>query len=282
MTRLKDFYLLLRPSHWSKSGFVLLGVFYAEAFNYLGVALLAALSFCLTASSVYIYNDIQDRKEDILHPQKRNRPLARGSISISGATYLLSGLLISAFVLAWNISVMLLLILSFYLLVNLAYNHFLKLIPIMDVSCIALGFMLRVLAGTIGIGLPISWWLTITVTLLSFFIALSKRRLELQLGLKHSARKVLKKYNKKVLKTLMILSGLGSFISYLLYTIYAKNESFYFMLTLPFAAFALWRFIWLTSLSHKNDDPVNVFLSDGLSFLNLLCFVLLTYMALRQ
>lgn len=278
----KDFFSLLRVSHWSKGAFVLLGVFYAGAFNYLGAALLAAFAFSLTASSVYIYNDIQDMAEDSLHREKRNRPLARGAISVSSAVYVLLTLLIAAFALAWWISASLLAILGFYLLVNLAYNHFFRLIPVFDVACIALGFMLRVFAGTIGIGLTVSWWLAMTATLLSFFIALNKRRLELQLDSRPPSRQVLEKYNKAVLKGLIIFSGSACFISYTLYTVYAKNESFYFILTLPFAVFALWRFMWLSSFSHKSDDPVNVFLADGLSLLNLLCFLLLTYMALRQ
>src|SRR5690606_11953620 len=114
--------------------------------------------------------------------------------------------------------------------INLAYNHFLKLIPILDVLCIASGFMLRVLAGTIGIGLAISGWLTLAATLLSLFIALNKRKLEMQLGLKHSTRKVLKKYHPDFLHRLIIVIGLACFIIYFLYIIYVRNESFYFIL----------------------------------------------------
>ena len=171
-------------------------------------------------------------------------------------------------------------ILTIYLVVNLAYNHLLKLIPVFDVACIALGFLLRVLAGTIGIGLPISIWLTITATLLSFFIALNKRRLEMQLGLDRPTRAVLKKYDPLVLHKLIIATGVSCFVVYLFYTLVARSQSFYFILTLPFAAFALWRFAWLSTQEEDNDDPVTVFLSDGLSLLNLLCFIVLTALAL--
>lgn len=282
MEKLSHFFLLLRISHWSKAAFVMLGFFYAPATGYFVPAVLASLSFCLIASAVYVYNDIQDRTEDSLHPHKCRRPIANDNITVSEAIFMLFLLLITGLVLGWLISKTLAIILTIYLVINLAYNHVLKLIPILDVICIATGFMLRVLAGTIGIGLPISLWLTIAATLLSLFIALNKRRLEMQLGLKHSTRKVLKKYNPVHLQQLINATGVACFITYLLYTIYARDEAFYFMLTLPFAAFALWRFSWLSTQEVENDDPVNVFLSDRLSRLNLWCFIILTCMAITQ
>jgi len=282
MQRLISIFLLLRPSHWSKAVFVMLGFFYSPTPGYLIPALLAASSFCLISSAVYIYNDIQDRSEDSLHPQKSRRPLVSNQISLPEAVILLFVLLIAGLALGWFISKQLAIILCVYLVINLAYNHLLKLIPILDVVCIAMGFMLRILAGTVGIGLPISIWLTVAATLLSLFIALNKRRLEIQLGLKHSTRKVLKKYHPVTLHLLIVSMGLTTFITYLFYTIYARDESFYFMLTLPFAAFALWRFGWLSKQKINNDDPINVFLGDRLSRLNLYCFVVLTFMALIQ
>ncbi len=282
MTHLKTIYSLLRVSHWSKAVFVFLGVIYAKNYHYLGDAFIAALAFSLIASAVYIYNDIQDILEDRIHPTKHNRPLARHAISMSSAYLILIILLLTGLLLGLLVSTTLAAILGCYLLVNLAYNHLLKSVIILDVICIASGFLLRVLAGTIGIGLSISWWITITVTLLSFFIALGKRRLEIQLGLKKLTRRVLKKYNEKLLQGLMLVSGVACWFSYLLYTIYPKHQSFYFILTLPFAAFALWRFFRLTARAKsKTDDPVNLFLSDKLSCINLFCFIILTLMALN-
>lgn len=282
MNRLINFFLLLRVSHWSKSVFVMLGYFYTPVPGYLVPALLASLSFCLISSAVYIYNDIQDRNEDSLHPYKCRRPLASDLVSDSDAVFMLFLLLVSGLVLATFISKQLAIILTGYLLVNLAYNHMLRLIPILDVGCIALGFMLRVLAGTVGIGLPISGWLIVAATLLSLFIALNKRQLEMHLGLKNSTRIVLRRYKPALLQQLIIVTGIASFGTYLFYTVYARDESFFFILTLPFAAIALWRFAWLSHCNVENDDPVNVFLGDRLSRLNLYCFVILTFMALTS
>lgn len=282
MDRFKNYVSLLRMSHWTKSIFVMLGFFYTPVTGYLTPALLASLSFCLISSAVYIYNDVEDRSEDSLHPQKCRRPLASDKVTVFEAIVLLFVLLVAGIVLGWMVSKQLAIILTLYLVVNVAYNHILKLIPIFDVACIATGFMLRVLAGTVGIGLPISGWLTVAATLLSLFIALNKRRLEMQLGLKHATRQVLRKYHPVLLHWLIVTIGLICFVTYLLYIIFARDEAFYFILTLPFAAFALWRFSWLAAQDVDNDDPVDVFLSDRLSRMNLYCFAVLTFMALTQ
>ena len=280
--RLIHFFLLLRISHWSKSAFVMLGFFYTSSSGYLIPALLASLAFCLISSAAYIYNDIEDRSEDSLHPHKCRRPIASDNVTVTEAIFMLFLLIITGLTLGWLISKQLAIILTVYLVVNLAYNHLLKLIPILDVACIATGFMLRVLAGTIGIGLPLSGWLTVTATLLSLFIALNKRRLEMQLGLKHSTRRVLKKYSPVVLNQYIIGTGVASFLTYLFYIVYVRDQSFYFILTLPFAAIALWRFSWLSTQEIDNDDPINVFLGDRLSRVNLYCFTSLTFVALTQ
>ncbi len=282
IARLKDLASLLRISHWTKSVFVMLGFCYTPAVGYFIPALLASIAFCLISSAVYIYNDIEDRSEDSLHPHKKNRPLVSERVSVFEAVFMLFVLLIVGLSLGWLISKSLAFILCAYLIVNIAYNHVFKLLPVFDVLCIAAGFMLRVLAGTIGIGLPISVWLTIAATLLSLFIALNKRRLEMRLGLKHATREVLKKYNPALLHWFIISTGLATFITYIFYIIYVQDESFYFMLTVPFAAIALWRFGWLARQDMDNDDPVIIFLNDQLSRLNLWCFIVLTFMALTQ
>jgi 4-hydroxybenzoate polyprenyltransferase len=283
MASIKQIFFLLRFSQWSKAAFVLLGVFYSGSLFYLPKALLAAIAFCLVASGVYIYNDLQDLKEDQLHPQKSLRPLASGNVSINFALSMLALLLLSGLSLAWFVSTSLLALLSLYLLINLAYNYKLRNLPVVDVLCIASGFMLRVLAGTIGIGLPISWWLTLTVTLISLFIALCKRRLEKQLDLHYATRAVLQKYSFLLLDSLIIGTAFSCYIAYFLYTVYARDRAFYFQLTLPFAAIGLWRFIEvIIHSSSNNDDPVSLFLSDSLSCINLFCFLILTLAAMYR
>ncbi|PJD96942.1 MAG: decaprenyl-phosphate phosphoribosyltransferase [Legionella sp.] len=282
MSKLSQYFSLLRISHWSKSVFVFLGFFYTPLSGYFIPAVFAALSFCLISSAVYIYNDLYDREEDLAHPLKKKRPLTSGSVSVYEALGLMCLLLVVGLFLGALISKALAWILVGYLLVNWSYNQLLKIIPVVDVLCIAVGFLLRVLAGTLGIGLSISVWLIVTATLLSLFIALNKRRLELRLNLKQNTRKVLKRYSPDVLNRLITGTGCSCFIIYFSYVIFIKEQSFYFILTLPFAAFALWRFAWLTMQKVVTDDPVDLFLHDNLSRFNLWCFAVLTFMALAQ
>lgn len=270
----------MRISHWSKAIFVLLGVIYAGHAACWVRALWAAFAFCLIASAVYIYNDLQDVEEDKRHPKKSQRPLATGRVSIAFAVSILICCLLTGLIIGFVISYQLAAILCIYLGINLLYNHGLRAVPFLDVLCIASGFMLRILAGTIGIGLTITWWLTITATLLSLFIALCKRRLEMQLGIKHTNREVLRKYTPEALNALIKITASASFMAYLLYTLYARDEMVYFIGTLPFSALGLWRFAHLTTANVQNDDPILLFLSDGWSRINLLCFFVLTILAL--
>jgi 4-hydroxybenzoate polyprenyltransferase len=272
----------MRISNWSKAGFVLLGVVYARAPNLGLTALLAALAFCLISSAVYIYNDLKDINEDYAHPQKCRRPLASGIISSNFAYVTLAICLCVGNALAFFISAQLLLILFIYLLINIIYNHWVREIAILDVTCIASGFMLRILAGTIGIGLPITCWLTVAATLLCLFIALCKRRLEIRLSGQATKRSVLKKYTPKLLDRLIYLSAAGSYITYLLYTFHIQHGHYFFILTLPCAAFGLWRFTYLATKKSAFDDPVTVFLEDRGSVVNVLVFLLLTLLALFQ
>ena len=282
MSLLKKYYLLLRISHWKKAIFVFLGVIYAGSSGYLLQATVAALAFCLIASTVYIYNDLQDIEEDKSHPQKLKRPLASGEISVQQALIMLVICLYSGFILAYLISNKLIIILLLYLFINFFYNHWGRRIVLIDVLCIASGFMLRIFAGTIGIGLSFSWWLTCTATLLSLFIALCKRRLEMHLGFKFSNREVLRKYNAYMLDIFIASAASGCFISYILYTVYAHDRFTYFIWTIPFVALGLWRFAQLAIKNGYNDDPISLFLSDNISLINLFFFTGITIFALIQ
>ena len=283
MSLFKKIYLSLRVSQWSKAIFVFLGVIYADALGYWWQALSAAFAFCLIASAVYIYNDLQDVEEDKAHPKKSNRPLAAGVVSTSFAWRLLVLSLFAGLMVGFAISIKLVAILMTYIFINIIYNHWIRRVVFLDVLCIASGFMLRILAGTVGIGLPITWWLTATATLLCLFIALCKRRLEMQLGPRNNQRVVLRKYNIHLLNSLIVGTASSCFVTYFLYTVYARDHLLLFLCTLPFGALGLWRFSHLTIIkTSDNDDPFSLFFSDAFSRLNLFFFSIFTMMALIQ
>lgn len=276
MHSLQLYYRLLRMNQWTKALFVLLGLIYSNSYQYLTCALGAALAFCLISSAVYIYNDLQDIQEDQAHPQKCKRPLANGEVSTAMGFIIIVVLLLSGLLLGASISFALVVILTTYLVINMLYNYLFKMVPVVDVFCIASGFLLRVLAGTIGIGLPLSWWLALTATLISLLIALSKRLLEKQLDGVNKTRVVLKKYPTHLLKRLIIYSAFLAFLTYVAYIISVRSYSFSFILTLPFAALGLARFVNLSHQPQQSDDPIALICADKISLFNLSCFLLLT------
>lgn len=154
---------LIRPKQWLKNSFVFApAVFSKELFT--GAffdALMAFLSFSLTASAVYIVNDIADVEADRLHPEKRNRPLAARTVSTRQALALMTLLLAIVLLLAWQMDSRFIVILVLYFLLNLAYSYKLKEVVLLDVFIIAAGFMLRILGGAYAIDVRVSTWIVL-------------------------------------------------------------------------------------------------------------------------
>lgn len=271
---------LFRPEQWMKSLFVFIGVFYAASWYALPKAILAALCFGLVAGGVYIYNDLLDKERDKNHPTKRLRPIASGQIGVGEALGVMLLVLLLGLLLSLILSKTLCLILAVYLAINITYNHVLKLIPVVDVLCIASGFMLRILAGSIGIGIPISIWLVVSGALISLLIALSKRRLEKQMTGVLETRVVLKQYTLVMLDSAVRMTASATLVSYLMYVLVVHEDNTLFLLTLPFAAIGIFRLIRLISKDSLTDDPVEILWQDTLSRVNLLCFVTVTFLAL--
>jgi len=171
---------LLRPHQWLKNGFVLAGLLFSQLWSntvFVERVLLAFVAFCCASSLVYLFNDWHDRKLDALHPTKRNRPFANGEVSGTEGLVLAGLLLAGIFWLALGHPV-LLAVLAIYGLLNLAYSLRLKQVPVVDVFIIASGFMLRLLAGTVAVGITPSHWLLLTGMFVALFLGFSKRQAE--------------------------------------------------------------------------------------------------------
>jgi len=184
---IKDYFSLLRVSHYTKNLYVLLPLFFSGEIlkqEKLLECVPVFISFSLIASAVYIFNDIMDVAFDQMHPVKKNRPVASGKVPKFNA-YMLSGLLfvIASFV-ACNVSLQLLLVVLGYFFLNILYSVKLKNIALIDVTIISIRFNLRVLAGGLASNIVVSKWLVIMVFLLSLFQALSKRMDDLYLLVK--------------------------------------------------------------------------------------------------
>jgi 4-hydroxybenzoate polyprenyltransferase len=246
----------------------------------IGDAMLAFVAFSLAASTVYVFNDIHDRQADALHPNKCQRPIACGQVAIKQAYWLLASLLIMTLLISLFISYNLIVIILIYWLINFGYNMGLKGLPIIDVLSIASGFVLRMLAGTLGIGLKYSRWLLISVTFLSLLIALSKRYLEKKRDLVEPIRPVLSYYSLSLLKAFIIINAVFAMLSYLVYITAVHRQNLFFLLTTVFALLGMVRYIQVIFQSNRQqDDPILVMIDDRTIIIYLVGFAICTMLA---
>jgi 4-hydroxybenzoate polyprenyltransferase len=260
----------MRPRQWPKNIFIFAAlVFDKQLLN--PDAFLRTLAgfalFCLVSSSVYIFNDLADLEADRQHPEKKNRPIASGKLSVSVAWIAGIALVIIAVGLSLFLTRGFETVLAVYFLINMAYSKWLKHIPIVDVLVIATGFVLRVHAGVTLIQVQrFSPWLYVVMTLLALFLGFGKRRAELALLAQGagSHRKVLDGYTLPLLdQYIMIVSG-TTIVAYSLYTFSAPNvpENHSMMLTIPFMMYAIFRYLYLIEVKHAGGAPEEILLSD--------------------
>lgn len=247
---------LLRPHQWIKNLFVFTGLIFAHAWdqpNVVSQVILAAIAFCLSSSAVYVYNDLFDAPHDRLHPRKKHRPIASNKISSAKARLLALVLFIAGLALGLYVSLWVGFILLSYLVLNIFYTHWLKHIVILDVFVIATGFMLRILAGTVGVGIPPSQWLLFCGLMLTLFLGFSKRRSEMKsLNVDQEVnhqRAVLKNYQSIFLDKMIGITAACSIISYSLYTMspmtIQEQGTSGLIYTVPFVAYGIFRYIYL-------------------------------------
>ena len=260
---------LMRPHQWIKNGFVFLGVVFGHGWDdpaLLADALALFVAFCCASSAVYILNDIADRDADRLHPSKRLRPLARGDVGVGTARVVCIALALAGLALAAAVSLSGLLIVGGYVALNLAYSAGLKHVPILDVFMISGGFMLRILAGTVGIGIPPSKWLLLCGLMLTLFLGFGKRRAELvtmtaneDSNSASDHRASLDGYSGTLLDLLIAVSVACAAIGYALYTVDAETVALHgtdkLILTLPFVLYGLFRYLQLIYVKGGGGDP---------------------------
>jgi decaprenyl-phosphate phosphoribosyltransferase len=260
-----------RPHQWVKNVFVAGPLIFARKIDDIPAVLhtcVAILGFCLLSSAVYLFNDIVDVEKDRSHPLKRLRPIASGQLPIKIARLAAFALAFLGLLLTYSRGTLPLAISALYLLQNLAYSFRLKHIPFVDVASIASGFLLRVLAGAAAIPVPPSFWLLGCTILLASFLGFGKRAHELRVaGIKGSSqRRVLDRYNPKVLRTLIHLLAVLTVIAYAGYTqSYHATSAFgtrRLILTLPFVAFGVHRFIGITQGKIDSESPTDSMLRD--------------------
>lgn len=284
----------MRPRQWPKNFFVFLPLIFTVSqywrpftptmWVFLGLTLGAFFVFCLASGFVYFVNDLVDVEKDRAHPRKRTRPIASGAlpenIARVTAVVLLLLTLTSAvaldafsqtfpypagepiFALPYAFTV----VTVVYLLLQIAYSFYLKHIVIIDVFCIAGGFVLRAVAGAAIIQVPVSPWLYVLTTLLSLFIGFAKRRNEIVI-LEDNAknhRAILEEYSPQLLDQMITITMACTAIAYFLYTFTAENlpKNHAMMLTIPFALYGIFRYMYLIYIKNEGGSPEEALLRD--------------------
>ena len=273
MNRALSFVELLRPRQWVKNAFVLVGLLFGHAYRdpaAIAAALSATFAFCLASGAVYAFNDARDAAQDRDHPDKRGRPVARGVVAPREAVVLSAIAAAASLALAawtgWKVAA----IVGAYLALSAAYTLGLKRVPVLDVVVIACGFMLRLLAGTAGIGIEPSNWLLVCGFLLTLFLGFAKRRAEIG-RLADGARQhreVLEAYSIGFLDKATAFCALGMTIAYAAYTLAADTALLHgtrsLVLTLPWVLLGNLRYLYRLHLRGGGGDPAEELLRDPL------------------
>ena len=272
----------MRPYQWTKNLFIFAGLVFSQ--NVLDGALVLKtvfgfFAFCVLTSGAYMINDVLDVKEDRAHPTKMKRPIASGRVSKMWAFCIAVPLIIGSLLLSFVLHINFGLTSLIYLLLMIFYSLFLKRIVILDVLVISAGFILRVVAGTVLVGVVVSSWLLTCTIFLSLFLALGKRRHELGLVQQGSEgyRQVLRRYNQNFLDQLIAITAASTLFSYALYTMsdstVEKFGSENLKFTIPFVVYGLFRYLYLIHVKKEGGNPGKDLFSDYALLIDVILWV---------
>jgi 4-hydroxybenzoate polyprenyltransferase len=263
--------LSLRPSQWTKNLFVFAALMFGQRLfepTAVAQAVAAFVIFCALSGVVYLINDVADREADRRHPVKMHRPVASGAVSIPlaiGTAAIIAALaLLAAFWLRPQFG----LVAVSYLALLTLYSWLLKHAVIIDVLTIAIGFVLRVAAGAVAIGVHASHWMYILMMLLALFLALSKRRHELVLLADGATghRKILEEYSPYLLDQMIGVVTASTIVAYAFYTVspetVEKFKTELLGLTLPFPLYGIFRYLYLVHQKEGGGSPSDMLLTD--------------------
>jgi len=287
---MRKYFKLMRVHHYIKNVLIFFPLFFNGSLfniNLFFDTITGFLSFCFTSSIIYIINDIQDVDKDRLHTKKKNRAIASGEISIKLAWIIACMLAVLSIlfncissgtnVLSWSILVG-------YVVINFAYSIKLKDIPILDITILVLGFLLRLYYGSVITNIEISKWLFLIVMSISFYLGIGKRRNELKFeGI--NARKVLKYYNYKLLNKIMYACLLLTIVFYFLWSLDAPT-----MIHLG-RGNIVWTTPLVLAISTKyslniegisDGDPVNVIYHDKVLILMVVVYIITIFLIIYK
>lgn len=271
----------VRPAQWTKNLFVLVAPLFARRLDEAAMLAVCAKGLCafiLVASGVYLVNDVADRMKDREHPVKCKRPVASGRLGVGAAmmsavVLLLAGTALGFFLVRWEFGALL----ALYIVIQLAYSVWLRKVVLLDVFCIASGFVIRVMAGAFVVFpyIYISSWLILTTIFISLFLALCKRRAEaaaLDEEQRGEHRETLSDYTLAFLDELIAVTSASVVICYSLYTVAERTRtevgSRLLVLTVPFVVFGIFRYLFVVHRKDGGGSPIVAFAKDGFLAVN--------------
>jgi 4-hydroxybenzoate polyprenyltransferase len=260
----------LRPHQWTKNLVVLAALAFSKHLfdgDAVARAAMAFATFCVLSGAVYLVNDLVDLERDRLHPTKRERPLASGALPVSTARAAALSLLVAGLLAGWGLGPGFFACALSYLALNLAYSFALKDVVILDVLAIAIGFVVRAVAGALAIQVVFSDWLLVCTILLALFLALAKRRHELA-TLENAAghRQALAEYSPYLLDQMIAVVTASCLTAYAFYTLAPETVEKYstarLALTIPFVIYGIFRYLYLVHRKEQGGNPSDVLLAD--------------------
>ena len=277
---------LFRLPQWIKNLFIFVPLVFSKHLfdkDYLIASILAFFVFCFITSVVYVINDIVDAESDRLHPKKKKRPIASGEIRTGPAIVAASILFSTAVLLSFKLNLLFISVVGLYFILNVLYSFVLKNIVLLDIFSIAAGFMLRVLAGAFVIDVSISSWLVLTTMFISLFLAVMKRRSELNLVENTefiATRKVLQYYSRNFADQMATVASAGVIICYALYTVAERTLLIFhtdnLIYTTPFVVFGIFRYMFLVYMNQKGENTIEIMITDPAMIINVLLYILTT------
>ncbi len=269
MERLPAWLILMRPLQWSKNAVVLAGLVFSGNAGDPALAIqaiLATIAFCLVSSSMYVFNDWHDRAEDRLHPLKQHRPIASGAIQPEQALGLGIALLGLGLIVAASVSLAVALVVLAYALLMIAYTLRFRELAVVDIAVIAVGFVLRAIAGTVAVSVSISVWLFVCTLLLALMLGAGKRRQEVKTPAKSDGprRPSLSAYSKMNLDALVGALGTLTILAYTLYAFAAPayGRGLPMTVTVPFVMAAICRYLYLVLHFNLGGSPELLLVRD--------------------
>lgn len=271
----------IRPHQWVKNLFVLAPVVFAKNLTHPSIitsALGAFAVFCLLAGAVYTLNDLVDVEADRVHPVKRNRPIASGQVPVAVAKVMVVVLVLVALGGASLGPPAFVAVAALYFVQNIAYSFWLKKVAYLDVGFIALGFVLRVVAGGLATRTTLSWFMIACTALLALFLGFGKRRHELTGANAAKQRAALEAYTPRALTVALAITGAATIGTYLAYTLDHDTQRFFqsdwLWLTTIHPLYGVIRFLQLVGSDTKSESPTQEILRDTPFMMNMVVWVI--------